>query len=227
MDCHSPGKHPLTKHGKDDATTDHGQISKWWGRWLSANVGGRPPSGIMVLDIDPRNGGDTELHQLTLQYGRLPETLTAATGSGGRHIWLAYRGPVRGALCPGVDVKTSSGYLVMPPSLHASGRRYRWVQEVATAPAPTWVRRLLAPHPARRSLTEASGGITPLVQFVAEAPEGERNTRLYWACCRAYKEDLDAEPLITAAVAQGYPEQEARRTANSAAKAPPRKAAAR
>ncbi|HEX2301810.1 MAG TPA: bifunctional DNA primase/polymerase [Pseudonocardiaceae bacterium] len=132
-DCDNPGKHPLTPHGKDDASTDPGQLSEWWGRWPWTNVGARPPAGIVVLDVDPRNGGDAELRRLTAEHATLPNTLTAATGSGGLHIWLAYRGPARGKLCAGVDVKTEHGYLVMPPSLHVCGARYRWVHEVATA----------------------------------------------------------------------------------------------
>ncbi|HEX2301809.1 MAG TPA: hypothetical protein VHH34_25445 [Pseudonocardiaceae bacterium] len=71
-----------------------------------------------------------------------------------------------------------------------------------------------------------SGGIAPLVQFVSESTEGERNRRLFWACCRAHERGLDTEPLIAAAVALGYSERAARRTAQSAAKRPPRKAAA-
>jgi hypothetical protein len=227
-DCHSPGKHPLTRHGKDDASLDPGQLSEWWGRWPWANVGARPPAGIVVLDVDPRHGGDVELHRLTEQRGRLPETLTATTGSGGLHIWLAYRGPARGVLCTGVDVKTERGYLVMPPSLHVSGLRYRWVNEAPTAPAPSWVRRLLAPPPSLRlPVAEVPGGITPLVQFVSESLDGELNKRLFWACCRACERGLDAEPLIAAAVAKGHPERAARRTAASAGNRPSRKAEVR
>jgi len=29
-DCDRPGKHPITRHGVNDATTDHEQIDKWW-----------------------------------------------------------------------------------------------------------------------------------------------------------------------------------------------------
>lgn len=32
-DCKSPGKHPRTRRGLKDATTDEAQISRWWQRW--------------------------------------------------------------------------------------------------------------------------------------------------------------------------------------------------
>ena len=58
-DCPRPGKHPITRHGVNDATTDDEQIVKWWTEHPNANIGiaaGRA-SRILVLDIDPRNGG--------------------------------------------------------------------------------------------------------------------------------------------------------------------------
>ncbi|MGB8200044.1 MAG: bifunctional DNA primase/polymerase, partial [Pseudonocardiaceae bacterium] len=131
--CKSPGKHPLTRHGKDDASTELTQITAWWDRWPWANIGIRPPARVIVLDIDPRNGGDTALERLTRQHGLLPRTLTARTGSGGQHIWVTYTGQARGQLCRGVDVKTVRGYVVAPPSLHASGGRYEW--QVVMPPA--------------------------------------------------------------------------------------------
>src|SRR5215469_4668893 len=58
--CKSPGKHPLTEHGCKDATQVAAQIRAWWRRWPNANVaiatGSR--SGIVVVDVDPRHGGD-------------------------------------------------------------------------------------------------------------------------------------------------------------------------
>ena len=58
-DCPRPGKHPITRHGVNDATTDHEQIDKWWTEHPDANIGiaTGQASGILVLDIDPRNGG--------------------------------------------------------------------------------------------------------------------------------------------------------------------------
>lgn len=225
-DCGSAGKHPLTRHGKDDATLDLGLIAEWAARWPLANIGVRPPDGVFVLDVDPRNGGATALANLTREYGALPETLTCRTGSGGLHVWLQSSDPIRrGKLAPGVDVKHSGGYLVAPPSRHVCGGTYEWVNQAAPAPAPWWVRERLNPPPAPRREFKSSDPtrrLAGLVRYVHEAPEGELNTRLYWASCRAHEDGMDTEPLVEAAIAAGHPERGARATADSAANAPSR-----
>jgi Bifunctional DNA primase/polymerase, N-terminal len=147
--CSSIGKHPRTPHGLKDATTDAVIIRQWWARWPAANIGlvTGEPSGLVVVDIDPRSGGDVTLEDLEAEQGPFPETVEALTGGGGRHLF--YRHPrervTSGAdsLGPGVDVKADSGYVVGPPSLHASGRRYEWEvsshpDDVPLAPLPSW-----------------------------------------------------------------------------------------
>ena len=229
-ECRNIGKHPLVEHGKDDATTDPGQVTAWWRRWPWANIGIRPPAGVIVLDVDPRNGGSTALLALTREHGELPATLTARTGSGGMHIWLSYGGRTRGQLCRGVDVKTHRGYVVAPPSMHGSGRRYEWLAGLPTAPAPRWVRQMLDPPPvtttARPRPASGERRIDGLLRHVAGDPGGELNQRLYWSACRAVESGLDVEPLVDLAVRMGHPEHGARNTAASAAKAPPRTGAA-
>src|SRR5205814_596901 len=59
--CTSVAKHPRTKHGHRDATTAHEQIAMWWNAKPLANVGVRTGGSIVVLDVDPRNGGDQTL----------------------------------------------------------------------------------------------------------------------------------------------------------------------
>ncbi|MBK6041477.1 DNA primase, partial [Streptomyces sp. MBT55] len=75
----------------------------------------------------------------------------------------------------------------------------------------------------------ATRGATPtpdrrgegLIQFVLAAHEGQRNTRLFWAACRAYEHgfgDALADALTAAAVRTGLPEHEARAAIASAAR---------
>lgn len=137
-DCKSVGKHPRTMKGLSEATDDPEKIKNWWGMWPAANIGVRtgPESGIIVMDIDHEDEareaiGDKEI----------PETLEQRTGSGGRHIIFSHPGkPVKSGtkIIPGVDSRADGGYIVVPPSLHKSGKRYEWLSNKKAAPAPDW-----------------------------------------------------------------------------------------
>jgi hypothetical protein len=217
------GKHPRTMRGLDDAANDISTVERWWSMWPAANIGVRPAVGIVVIDVDPRHGGGTSLLNLERKHGRLPRTQTAATGGGGLHIWLGHHGPARGSVGPGLDVKTHSGYVVMPPSAHTSGRTYSWVNEIdPIQPAPRWLAELLAPAtiplPTATTSVASPARAAALLRVVAEAQSGERNSRLFWACARAMECGLDVAPLIEAAIAVGLTEGEATRTVQSAAR---------
>ena len=133
--CSHPGKHPRARHGVKDATTDERVIRTWWRRWPNANIGiatGRH-SGLVVVDIDPRNGGDKNLEILEDRHGRLPRTLEVISGGGGRHLY--FRVPRTGPPIrtvptldglSGLELKADGGLIVAPPSRHQTGRRYRW-----------------------------------------------------------------------------------------------------
>jgi len=128
--CSSPGKHPRTANGLKDATTDTAQIRAWWAKWPDANIGivTGAVSGIVVLDIDDRHDGDETLRDLEVKNGDLPRTWRFLTGGGGQHVVLKHPGlEIRnhaGKIGTGLDVRGDGGYIVAPPSLHVSGRRY-------------------------------------------------------------------------------------------------------
>lgn len=143
-DCSSPAKHPRTRQGLRDATTELNRLIDWWHRWPSANVGVRTgsPSGLVVVDIDRRPGGLTTLRALERMHGELPLTAVVETGAG-RHYWFAHPGgTVRnsaGRLGPGIDVRGDGGYVIAPPSSHITGRRYRWAMPNPVAALPQWI----------------------------------------------------------------------------------------
>jgi hypothetical protein len=86
-----------------------------------------------VLDVDPRNGGDDSLAQLERELGPLPATMSVKTGGGGRHFYFHHcGGPLRTrhGFRPGLDL-SAGGFVVAPPSIHASGQAYR---DTSTAP---------------------------------------------------------------------------------------------
>lgn len=228
--CIAPGKHPMTPNGVRDATTDLRTVTTWWRFRPDANVGIVPPPGVVVLDVDPRNGGATNLLDL-LAGERLAPTWACATGGAGLHAWYRHDGDV--VKLPGVDVvRGPRRYLVAPPSLHASGRRYRWITEQATADLPAVLHR--TPDPVSEPVTDgpnrpprgegpgaAFGRGHGLVRTVRDAPEGARNNRLHWAACRAWEAGGDPELLdllADAAAAAGLRDGEISATMASAAR---------
>lgn len=124
------------------------EVEEWWRRWPDANVGivtGRV-SSIVVLDVDPRSGGDSALGGLEDRWGALPATLEVQTGGGGRHLWFSSDEELPSAvLAPGLELKAERCVVIAPPSVHATGRRYAWIpgrgpDDLTAAPVPGWLK---------------------------------------------------------------------------------------
>lgn len=132
---------------------DSSEIQQWFGRWTKANIGviTGQISGLVVLDIDPGHDGENSLADLERQYGKLAETVESRTGGGGRHLYFQYPGfPVRNrtAVAPGLDVRADGGYIIVPPSIHPSGRPYVWAKghdpwQARIATLPDWLLELV------------------------------------------------------------------------------------
>jgi hypothetical protein len=148
------GKRPLIpweihQHRHADAP----QANEWFQRWPDANIAvvTGAISGLVVLDLDPRHGADDSLARLVQMHGPLPETAEVLTGNGGRHLYFAHPGAIlhdRGRLAPGIDLHGDGGYVVAPPSVHQSGKRYTWVrpaQYCFPQPLPEWLHAEPAP----------------------------------------------------------------------------------
>lgn len=153
-------------HGVNDATKHCGRIRHWWTQTPDANVAIRTGacSGIFAIDVDPRHGGDKTLAALEAKHGALPETVTARTGGGGRHLLFKHPGwrvknNNSGKVGHGIDVKGDGGYIVAPPSIHETGVEYQWERapaDVPVAEAPPWLLNLVA----RRCGTEDTEAIS-------------------------------------------------------------------
>jgi hypothetical protein len=126
-------KTPWTKRGFQDATKNQDRIREWWKQWPDASIGVPTGelNGIWALDIDLPHGPES-LARLEAEHGPLPETLVQRTGGGGQQYIFRWddRHPIRnsaGLIGPGIDVRGEGGYIILPPSLHPSGRRYAWI----------------------------------------------------------------------------------------------------
>lgn len=227
----------LPGHGVHDATTDPSAVRALFAAapWATGYgiACGRAPHHLIGVDLDIDTNGRTDsvaaLQQLALRHlFTLPPTVTVLTPSGGRHIWLSGPPDVSvpnsaGRLAPGIDIRGTGGYLVGPGSVTAHGT-YRLVPGTGTlppAPCPSALLHLLTPPARPRHHHGHPDQGRGLVQFVLAADEGQRNTRLFWAACRAYEHgfgDALADALTRAAVRTGLPAHEARATIASAAR---------
>jgi hypothetical protein len=146
-ECGRPGKHPRTTKGLDDATTDRLKIERWWGKWPTANIAiaTGSVSGLTVVDADASKGkpGVLNLTTLAAANGGLPATLKVNTGGGGLHLFLKWSPNLKtGAniLAEAIDVRSDGGYVIVPPSNHASGGKYVWDATSSTlAEVPAWM----------------------------------------------------------------------------------------
>jgi len=150
-DCKAPGKHPRTRHGLKEASTDSRLIHSWWSQWPEANIGiaTGADSGVLVVDVDNKGGkrGGDNLASISVDHGGILPTLTATTGNG-EHLFFVHPGVVvrnsAGTLAEGVDVRGDGGYVVAAPSLHANGTRYAWKdRDSALAEVPTWLLKMM------------------------------------------------------------------------------------
>jgi hypothetical protein len=143
-------KRPLIswEYLQNERPTEH-DVAEWFRRWPDANVGivTGEISNLIVLDIDPKHGGDATLERLERRFTPLSPTMEAVTGSGGRHLYFAHPGGLtrnRAGLAQGIDLRGDGGYVVAPPSVHPSGQPYEWVpgrgpDEITLAPLPRWL----------------------------------------------------------------------------------------
>jgi hypothetical protein len=188
-------KHPAVKNWQNVATDDLVQVFQWWeGPHRGANVAlVCNPSDLVVLDVDPRNGGDDTFAEAERALGRLPHTVSAVTGGGGAHYYFIHPGgPLRGKLGDGLDVK-DHGYVLLSPSVHPdTGRPYEWDEhpdetEVAHLPRD-WVdalevtmRRMPERDPSAPASNDPLRRI-PAAQYVHQITGRDPDARGFYRC---------------------------------------------
>jgi hypothetical protein len=162
--CASPGKHPtMTWSQFQKRRPPREEVADWWSgdraRYGVGILTGSASGNIFVLDVDvgPGKDGDDSLRALQLAHDDLPETAEVRTGGGGLHLY--FRAPpgvavVRNSaskLGPGLDIRGEGGFVVAPPSVHASGQPYvwSWINTLAEgiADAPAWLLDLVRAEP--------------------------------------------------------------------------------
>lgn len=193
---HDPAGCPcLTCHGFYAATTDPDRIAAMHRAVPAGMLAIRTglASGLVVVDIDPRNGG-------AVLPALMPPTRCVRTGSGGWHLYYRHPG---GALADklrghaGIDIQADGDYVVAPPSIHPDTRQpYRWIGDrpviempppliAACRPAepPTAVGPAPGPTPTTngRGISSPAALLQAHLAAVDRAAEGARRTTLYGA----------------------------------------------
>jgi hypothetical protein len=199
--CGQPAKHPLgslVPHGVNDATTNRARVLAWWTRHPQANIGLACGHCFDVLDVDGPAGAHA-IRELAAAYGLQSSGPLVRTGGGGWHYYLAPTG--LGNAHPRdlehVDWRGRGGYVVAPPSRHASGQAYQWAAgrdlDTPLAEVPARLRTRLEHRPPARSagpvVLAATGAdledryvraaLAEELAQLAAAPKGHRNRQLW------------------------------------------------
>jgi DNA-binding transcriptional ArsR family regulator len=179
-----PGKHPRTRRGHLDVTTDKAQIRRWWVRWPDANIGiptGKR-SGLLALDVDTYNWGAGSLETLEDEHSELPETAAFQTGRGGMQLVFQCPPdgpPIRnsaGQLGRGLDVRGEGGYIVVPPS--RTEGPYEWLERRPPVAPPEWLLEALRERPGGSEGASDSRSTVSTTLDGPPIPDGERNDTL-------------------------------------------------
>jgi hypothetical protein len=198
--CGQVGKHPLgslVPHGVKDATTSRARVLAWWTRYPQANIGLATGHPFDVLDVDGPAGAQA-IRALAATHDLQSSGPLVRTG-GGWHYYLRPTGlgNVRLAGLAHIDWRGRGGYVVAPPSYHATGHPYQWMagRDLDTPLGP--VPGILLERLQRRQLQRPTGSVQPPVvgdrpedryarvalaeelARVAAAPVGQRNRQLW------------------------------------------------
>jgi len=242
-------KVPATANGFKDATNDVDAIGRIWGA-NDYNIGlsTGAASGVWVLDVDgdaPKGGGITgqeALAILTARNGVLPPTLNVRTGNGAHYYFAmpAHR-PIRNrarVLIDGqraaLDTRGDGGYVVLPPSIHPSGRRYEWSHDCSEiAEAPEWLLDVLYPskpqatpvEPMDRQVShsdiaDAADVLLVAAERIRGCTDGSRHDAIFRESAvigslvagGCIDRDEAERTLVAAGLACGKPDAEVRRT---------------
>lgn len=174
------GKNPLTAHGVKDATRAVEKIINWWTEFPTANVGVATGSisKFWVLDVDGEDG-EASLVSLEQQYGPLPSTVEVITANG-RHLYfeMAPKSTLANSVkkIAGIDVRGDNGYVIAPPSVHKTGKRYAWSVDCGEtiSSTPKWLLDIIQ-QSVKKSETTPVSEWRDLVKGVTE---GERNSSI-------------------------------------------------
>ncbi len=248
----SQNKVPCIKGGCHAASSDFDTIAAWGIEFPNANyaLATGHVSGVVVVDCDGAEGIQNFADFMARITFDMPDTLMAESGGGGRHFFFKHPGakiktrPLRIGRAPGtgkanylgnVDIRGDGGSIILPPAIHKSGRRYKWLNSKPMQIFPIvllpYCTDIDKPEDLRRPKNyrtkDVAEAIVKHLNAAALAGEGERNHVLNRSAFivgkiarEAGEDPYDFEnDLIAAGMAAGLQRHEARATVRSGLRA--------
>jgi len=214
------GDHPITETGE--------AALRWNGGNQGAAIGiiTGEESDLLVLDIDNKNGasGSTSLEELENKYGKLPDTFSVKTPTGGYHHYFKYDGcglAIGAGIMEGIDYRGEGGYVIAAGSLTKDGE-YTVVNDHPVAEVPSWLIEFLKRD---KALPQAKQrGENPSSNFLSTGSRNNDLTSLAGAMRRKGMEQEQIEASLLAVnqtMADPLPDHEVCAIAKSIAKYPP------
>lgn len=218
----SAQKHPAIRQWQTLATSSAPQIRSWWRAdpdyGIGVVMGGA--ARLVALDVDG-DLGRASLVELERRFGALPETTTSRSGGGGEHrLFVVPQGVELGSIrnragklgaeflgrSTGLDVRAERGQIVVSPTQHRSGSRYRWVCDARPAPLPRWLFDLMVgpiappPPPARSRCSAVAGDVVRRASaYLAHLPDavaGQGGHDATWRAALALVRGFDLPPEV-------------------------------
>lgn len=187
-ECPSKGKHPITKHGYLEATTDADKIRAWWTRNPDANIAIHPGKDFVYMDLDVKKGKDG--YKALADYLGIDRdslefiTYAVETPSGGLHMYFKADKPYgdRAGVLDGVDVRASGGHVLGPGStiytlneqFDYEERPYKCVNDSEVVPVIEGIKTLL-----REGLERAEKSQQSLYEGALDHPQAIIDMRDY------------------------------------------------
>ena len=186
--CESPGKHPAVKGWREQASSDPRRVREWWYQHEGRNPAVATGNGLVVLDVDGKEGAET-LRRLEEEHGTLPPTPCVLTGRG-KHFYFRWNSRLSNStsrLGPKLDIRGDGGYVIGAGARHASGREYDWKpgcspKDLPMAELPSWIPALLKENPAREETDSKKDGSSSILPE-GKIPQGTRDSTLYRYGC--------------------------------------------
>jgi putative DNA primase/helicase len=189
-------KIPIIGKWQERATVTESTIRLWAAQYKDCNWGiatGKE-SGIIVVDIDPKNGGDISWNKLIERHGKFA-TVSVRTGTGGTHYYFQYPqgeeiGNSPGKVGKGIDIRGNDGQVVAPGSVHPNGTEYEWINspfDYEILPIPGWLLSLVL-----------SQDDSDYSSVGAKMDKGNRNNSIYHAALALAKQGTTQEFAVSA-----------------------------